>query len=99
MKGRILQLNTSIPLKCGTGCLFIKLTLGRVGMGRVLHLGPSWHGPSWHGPSCPAPGGGYLTPARSLGMAGHHTVPDFVDAGWQWCPGGAIFPWWSGLSP
>ena len=26
---------------------FIKLKLGRVGMGRVLHLGPSWHGPSW----------------------------------------------------
>ena len=24
---------------------FIKLKLGRVGMGRVLHLGPSWHGP------------------------------------------------------
>ena len=47
MKGRILQLNTSIPLKCGTGCLFIKLKLGRVGMGRVLHLGPSWHGPSF----------------------------------------------------
>ena len=46
VKGRILQLNTSIPLKCGTGCLFIKLKLGRVGMGRVLHLGPSWHGPS-----------------------------------------------------
>ena len=47
MKGRILQLNTSIPLKCGTGCLFIKLKLGRVGMGLVLHLGPSWHGPSF----------------------------------------------------
>ena len=47
MKVRILQLNTSIPLKCGTGCLFIKLKLGRVGMGRVLHLGPSWHGPSF----------------------------------------------------
>ena len=47
MKGRILQLNTSLPLKCGTGCLFIKLTLGRVGMGQVLHLGPSWHGPSF----------------------------------------------------
>ena len=24
---------------------FIKLKLGQVGMGRVLHLGPSWHGP------------------------------------------------------
>ena len=24
---------------------FIKLKLGRVGMGRVLHLGPGWHGP------------------------------------------------------
>ena len=47
MKGRILQLNTSIPLKCGTGCLFIKLKFGRVGMGKVLHLGPSWHGPSF----------------------------------------------------
>ena len=23
------------------------LKLGRVGMGRVLHLGPSWHGPSF----------------------------------------------------
>ena len=45
VKGRILQLNTSIPLKCWTGCLFIKLILGRVGMGRVLNLGPSWHGP------------------------------------------------------
>ena len=44
----------------------IKLKLGRVGMGRVLHLGPSWHGPSFmwaelvggrvgFGPSCPAP--------------------------------------------
>ena len=36
--------------------LFIKLKLGRVGKGRALHLGPSWHGPilcgpSWHGPS------------------------------------------------
>ena len=31
MKGRILQLNSSIPLKCGTGCL----------------IGPSWHGPSF----------------------------------------------------
>ena len=47
MKGRILQLHTSIPLKCETSCLFIKLKLGRVGMGRVLHLGPSWHGPSF----------------------------------------------------
>ena len=47
MKRRILQLNTSIPLKGGTGCLSIKLKLGRVGMGRVLHLGPSWHGPSF----------------------------------------------------
>ena len=55
MNGRILQLNTSIPLKCGAGCLFIKLKLGRVGMGRVLGRvgmsrvlsGPSWHGPSW----------------------------------------------------
>ena len=46
MKGRVLQLNTSIPLKCGTVCLFIKVELGRVGMGRLLHLGPSWHGPS-----------------------------------------------------
>ena len=44
-----MQLNTSIPLKCGTGCLFIKHKLGRVGMGRVLHLGPSWHGPSFMG--------------------------------------------------
>ena len=25
----------------------MKLKLGRVGMGRVLHLGPSWHGPSF----------------------------------------------------
>ena len=24
-----------------------KLKLGQVGMGRVLHLGPSWHGPSF----------------------------------------------------
>ena len=32
MKGRILLLNTSIPLKFGTGCLFIKLKLGLVGM-------------------------------------------------------------------
>ena len=47
VKGRILQLNISIPLKCGTGCLFTKLKLGRVGMGRVLHLEPSWHGPSF----------------------------------------------------
>ena len=47
MKGRIFQLHTSIPLKCGTSCLFIKFKLGRVGMGRVLHLGPSWHGPSF----------------------------------------------------
>ena len=38
--------NTSIPLKRGTSCLFIKLKLGRVGMSRVLHHGPSWHGPS-----------------------------------------------------
>ena len=37
----------SIPLKCGTSCLSIKLKLGRVGMGRVLHLRPSWHGPSF----------------------------------------------------
>ena len=28
-------------------CLYVKLKLGRVGMGRVLHLGPSWHGPSF----------------------------------------------------
>ena len=33
MKGRILQLNTSISLK---------LKFGRVSMGRVLHLGPSF---------------------------------------------------------
>ena len=26
---------------------FSILKLGRVGMGRVLHLGPSWHGPSF----------------------------------------------------
>ena len=25
----------------------MKLKLGRVAMGRVLHLGPSWHGPSF----------------------------------------------------
>ena len=37
--------------KCNFGILkkkqqlFIKLQLGRVGMDRVLHLGPSWHGP------------------------------------------------------
>ena len=42
-----MQSHTSIPLKCGTSCLFIKLKLDRVGMGRVLHLGPSWHGPSF----------------------------------------------------
>ena len=47
MKGQILQLNTSIPLKCRTGCLFIKLKFGRVGMGKVLRLRPSWHGPSF----------------------------------------------------
>ena len=47
MKGRILQLNTSIPLKCGTGCLFIKLKLDRVGMNRVLHLEPRGPGPSF----------------------------------------------------
>ena len=33
--------------RSGTSYLFIKLKLGRVGMGRVLHLGPSWHGPSF----------------------------------------------------
>ena len=44
MKGRILQSHTSIPLKCRTSCLFIKLKLGRVGMGGV-----------GFGPSCPAP--------------------------------------------
>ena len=42
----------------------IKLKLDRVGMGRVLHLGPSWHaefyvgrvgrGQVGFGPSCPA---------------------------------------------
>ena len=32
---------TYFNLKCGTSCLFIKLKLGRVGMGRVLHLVPS----------------------------------------------------------
>ena len=37
--------HTSIPLKGGMSCLLIKLKLGRVGMGRVLHLGTSWHGP------------------------------------------------------
>ena len=42
MKGRILLINTSITLKCGTGCQFIKLKLGRVGKGRVMHLGPSF---------------------------------------------------------
>ena len=51
MKGQILQINdnthTSIPQKCGMSCLFIKLKLGQVCMGRVLHLGPSWHGPSF----------------------------------------------------
>ena len=47
MKGRILQSHTSILLKCGMSCIFIKFKLGRVGMGRVLHLGPSWHGPSF----------------------------------------------------
>ena len=26
---------------------FSILKLGRVGMGRVLHIGPSWHGPSF----------------------------------------------------
>ena len=46
MKERTLQSHTSIPLKCGTSCLFIKLKMGRVGMGRVLDLGPSWYGPS-----------------------------------------------------
>ena len=39
MKERILQSHTSIPLKCWTSCLLIKLKLGRVGFG----------------PSCPAP--------------------------------------------
>ena len=44
------------PSKMWDELSFIKLILGRVGMGRVLHLGPSWHGPilcgpSWHGPS------------------------------------------------
>ena len=37
----------SVFERSGTSCLFIKLKLGRVGMGRVLHLGPSWHGPSF----------------------------------------------------
>ena len=54
MKGRILQLSTSIPLKCGTSCLFIKLKLGRVGKGQVLHLGLSfkWAGLAWAELSC-----------------------------------------------
>ena len=34
-----------IPTKMWDELSFIKLKLGRVGMGRVLHLGPSWHGP------------------------------------------------------
>ena len=39
VKGQILQLNTSIPLKCGTGCVIIKLKSGRVGMqGRIQTL-------------------------------------------------------------
>ena len=33
------------PSKMWDELSFIKLRLGRVGMGRVLHLGPSWHGP------------------------------------------------------
>ena len=33
------------PTKMWDELSFIKLKLGRVGMGRVLHLGPSWHGP------------------------------------------------------
>ena len=33
------------PSKMWDELSFIKLKLGRVGMGRVLHLGPSWHGP------------------------------------------------------
>ena len=59
MKGRILQLNTSIPLKCETGIgpswhgpsfaswaelAWAEFNVGRVGMGRV-----------GFGPSCPAP--------------------------------------------
>ena len=42
MKGRILQSHTPIPQKCGTSCLFKKLKLDQVGIGRVLHLGPSF---------------------------------------------------------
>ena len=33
------------PSKMWDELSFIKHKLGRVGMGRVLHLGPSWHGP------------------------------------------------------
>ena len=33
------------PSKIWDELSFIKLKLGRVGMGRVLHLRPSWHGP------------------------------------------------------
>ena len=33
------------PSKMWDKLSFIKLKLGRVGMGRVLHLGPSRHGP------------------------------------------------------
>ena len=33
------------PTKMWDELSFTKLKLGRVGMGRVLHLGPSWHGP------------------------------------------------------
>ena len=27
--------------------VYAQLNLGRAGVGRVLHLGPSWHGPSF----------------------------------------------------
>ena len=50
MKGRILQLNTSIPLKCGTGCLFIKHKLGELARADFCILGRIGFGPS-----CPAP--------------------------------------------
>ena len=49
---------------------FIKLKLGRVGMGRVLHLGPSWHGPifMWAELSCTRTGHGpkRLTKAQQV---------------------------------
>ena len=70
MKGRILQLNTSIPLKCGTGCVIIKLKLGRVGMqGRIQTL--VFRGGGGGGPNF---GEGSRGPPRPLLIQGNALV-------------------------